>query len=54
MNDIIKVQKSLEDFDALIDGVTETVTWNKKQEGRFLEALSSLSLSSYIFLSCHL
>ena len=53
MNDIIKVQKSLEDFDALIDGVTETVTWNKKQEGRFLEALSSLSLSSYIFLSCH-
>ena len=37
MNDIIKVIKSLEDSDVLIDGVTETVTHEiKKQEGGFL------------------
>ena len=40
MNDIIKIMKSLEDLDILIDGVTETVKdETKKQEGRFLWAL---------------
>ena len=40
MNDIIKIMKSLEDLDILIDGVTETVKdETKKQEGGFLWAL---------------
>ena len=34
MNDIIKIMKSLEDSDVLIDGVTETIKHEiKKQEG---------------------
>ena len=40
MNDIIKIIKSLEDSDVLIDGVIETVKHEiKKQEGGFLGAL---------------
>ena len=39
MNDIIKVIKSLEDLDVLIDGVTKTVKHEIKQEGGFLGAL---------------
>ena len=40
MNDIIKIMKSLEHLDILIDGVTETVKdETKKQEGRFLWVL---------------
>ena len=40
MNDIIKTIKSLEDSEALIDGVTETVKHEiKKQESGFLGAL---------------
>ena len=41
MNDIIKIMKSIENSDALIDGVTETVKHEKKnkkkQGGEFLE-----------------
>ena len=40
MNDIIKIIKSLEDWDVLIDGVTQTVKHEtKKHEGGFLGAL---------------
>ena len=40
MNDIIKVIKSLEDLGVLINGVTETVRDEiKNQEGEFLGAL---------------
>ena len=40
MNDIIKIIKSLEDSCVLIDGVTETVKHEiKNQEGRFLGTL---------------
>ena len=40
MNDIIKIIKSLEDSGVLIDGVTETVKHEiKNQEGGFLGAL---------------
>ena len=40
LNDIIKIIKSLEGSDLLIDGVTETVKYEtKKQEGGFLGAL---------------
>ena len=40
MNDIIKIIKSLEDSNVLIDGVTKTVKHEiKKQEGGFLPAL---------------
>ena len=40
MNDIIKIIKSLEDLGALIDGVTETVKYEiKQQEGGFLGTL---------------
>ena len=42
MNDIIKIIKSLEDSNVLIDGITETVKHEiKKQEGKFLTALSA-------------
>ena len=48
MNDVIKILKSLEDLDVLIDGVTETVKHKvKKQEGRFLLAL--LAYLPYFF-----
>ena len=40
MNDIIKIIKSLENSDVLIDGVTETVKYETKKQGdRFLGAL---------------
>ena len=39
VNDIIKIIKPLEDLGVLIDGVTEIVKHNKKQEGEFLGAL---------------
>ena len=40
INDIIKIIKSLEDSDVLIDGITETVKHEiEKQEGGFLGAL---------------
>ena len=40
MSGIIKITKSLEDSNVLIDGITETVKHEiKKQEGRFLPAL---------------
>ena len=40
MNDIIKIIKSLEDSGVLIDGVTETVKHEiKQQEHAFLTAL---------------
>ena len=40
MNDIIKIIKSLENSDVLIDGVTETVKYETiKQGDRFLGAL---------------
>ena len=40
MNDIIKIIKSLEDSGVSIDGVTETVRYEmKEQDGRFLGAL---------------
>ena len=40
INDIIKIIKSLEDSNVLIDGITETVNHEiKKQGGRFLPAL---------------
>ena len=40
MNDMIKIIKSLEDLGVLIDGVTETVKHEiKEQEDRFLGAL---------------
>ena len=46
MNDIIKIIKSLEDADVLIDGVTETVKQDiKKQEGGFLGVLAPLAAS---------
>ena len=48
MNDVIKILKSLEDLDVLIDGVTETVKHKiKKQESRFLVAL--LAYLPYFF-----
>ena len=40
MTDTIKITKSLEDLNVLIDGITETVEQEiKKQEVRFLSAL---------------
>ena len=40
MNDVIKIIKSLEDLGVLIDGVTETVNYEKKKkEGGFLDAI---------------
>ena len=40
MSDIIKIVKSLQDSNALIDGITETVKHEiKKQEGGFLPVL---------------
>ena len=47
MNDIIKITKSLEDSNVLIDGITETVKHKiKKQPGGFLPALlASLTAS---------
>ena len=40
MNHIINIIRSLEDWDVLIDGVTETVKHEmKKEEGEFLGAL---------------
>ena len=40
MTDTIKITKSLEDSNVLIDGITETVEQEiKKQEVRFLSAL---------------
>ena len=40
MNDIIKIIKSLEESNVLIDGITETVKYEiKEQEGGFLPAL---------------
>ena len=39
VNDVIQIIKLLESSSVLIDGVTETVKQNKKQEGRFLGAL---------------
>ena len=41
MNDIMKITKSLENSNLLIDGITETVKnkVKKKQEGRFLPDL---------------
>ena len=53
-NYIIKIIKSLEDWDVLIDGVTETVNHEiKKQEGGFLgdllASLAALLLQPVIF-----
>ena len=44
MNDIIKVIKSLEDLNVLIDGFTEKAskTWNRKQVDGILSALITL------------
>ena len=40
MNDLIKVRKSLEDSNVLIDGITEIVKHEiKKQEGGYVSAL---------------
>ena len=40
INNIIKILKSLEDSNVLIDGITETVKHEiKKHEGRFLPAM---------------
>ena len=39
MNDIIKIIKSLEHSNVLIDGITETVKHKIKKEGEFLSAL---------------
>ena len=39
MNNIMKIIKSLKDSGVLIDGVTETVKYETKQEGVFLGAL---------------
>ena len=42
MSDIIKIKKSIENSDVLIDGVTETVKYAiEKQEGGFFGALFS-------------
>ena len=47
MNDIIKIVKSLEDSAVLIDGVTETVKHEiKEQEGESLGALLAPSAAS--------
>ena len=46
MNDIIKIIKSLENSGVLIDGVTEVVKQEKKQEGRILGALLAPSAAS--------
>ena len=43
MNYIIKIIKSFEDSGVVIDGVTETMKHEKKQEDGFLEAPSSAS-----------
>ena len=51
MNDIIKMIKSLEDSDVLIDGVTETLkTEIKKREGGFLGALLAPLIASLVQL----
>ena len=54
MNDIIKIIRSLEDRNLLIDGITETVKHEvKKQEGGFLHALLAplaTSLVQQVFL----
>ena len=48
-SDIIKIIKSLEDLDVLIDGVSDTVKQEiKKQEGRFLGALLAALAASLV------
>ena len=43
MNDIVKIIKSLEDSNVLIDGITETVKHEtEKEEGGFLPALLAI------------
>ena len=47
MNDIIKIMKSLEDLNLLIDGITEAVKHEiKRQEGGFLPAFLAPSTSA--------
>ena len=49
MNDIIKIIKSLEVSGVLIDGSTETVKHEiKNQEGRFIGALLALLAASLV------
>ena len=49
INDIIKIIKSLEDLNVLIDGITETVKHEiKKQEGRFLPTLLAVLAASLV------
>ena len=50
MNDIIKIIKSLEDSDVLVEGVTETVKneKNKNKKAGFLELLFSLLAASLV------
>ena len=50
MNDIIKIIKSLEDSDVLVEGVTETVKneKNKNKMAGFLELLFSLLAASLV------
>ena len=51
MDDIIKIVKSLEDSEILVDGFTEPVKDEmKKQEGRFLTALLTPVAASVIQL----
>ena len=38
----------MKDWDILIDGVTETVKYKKKQEGRFLGALLAPLAASFV------
>ena len=49
MNDVIKIVKSLENSDLLIDGTTETVKHEiKQQEGEFLETMMAPIAASLI------
>ena len=49
MNDFIKVIKSLEDSNVLVDGITETVKNEiKKQKGGFLRALLAPLVASLV------
>ena len=51
MNDIIKIIKSLEASNVLIDDITETVKHEiKNQEGRFLPALLAHLVASLVQL----
>ena len=49
MNDIIKIIKSLEDSNVLIESITESLKYEtKKQEGKFLPALLARLAASLV------